>query len=59
MNRRLLRLLYLVRNNQPHPTTNNASRFMNRIPCAEEDYFRLPPAELHVQREMQDYPRTQ
>lgn len=57
MNKHLLRLLYLTRKNQALTlTTANIKDVLNRIPCDEEDFFRADPAELHVIREIQEYP---
>jgi hypothetical protein len=57
MNKHLMRLIYLARQGETAPrTTQNVHRFVNRLPCDEEEYFSAKPAELYVIRELQEYP---
>lgn len=57
MNKHLLRLLYLARENEVLAvTTATAHRFVNKIPCDQEHFYRPTSAEMHVIREFSEYP---
>jgi hypothetical protein len=57
MNKHLLRLIYLARQTEPtNVTTANVHRFINKIPCDQDEFFSAKPAELYVIRELQEYP---
>lgn len=57
MNKHLMRLIYLARKTDAtNITTGNLHRFINKIPCDEEDFLKATPAELYVIQELQEYP---
>lgn len=57
MNKHLLRLLYLAREKEVLAvTTATVHRFVNKIPCEEEHFYRPTAAEMHVMRELAEYP---
>ena len=57
MNKHLLRLLYLAREKEAlEVTTATVHKFVNKIPCEEEHFYKPTSAEMHVVRVLAVYP---
>lgn len=57
MNKHLLRLLYLAREKEAITvTTATVHKYVNKIPCEEEHFYKPTSAELHVLKELSEYP---
>ena len=57
MNKHLLRLLYLAREKEAlEVTTATVHKFVNKIPCEEEHFYKPTSAEMHVGRGLAEYP---
>jgi hypothetical protein len=57
MKKYMLRLVYLTRETEARArTTSNINAIVNKIPCEEEEFFKATSAEMHVIKELQEYP---